>query len=246
MVIGLTSPMRRVGLAIASGVMLTIVAAGVPAPWVSAQDRFNCEDFASQAEAQAELNRTFPDDPNQLDADDDWVACEDAFGLTADEERSVIPSNLVNQGADDEPTRAPERDPAPTPTPAPAPAPPAGSSEIPADVMARVEGCAVIAISSRSVAGAGCPGVGSIAFRIPKDAPRMRGTVIINPGAAFSRNEDSSRQNASTGSVELSQPARERTKDRKRGKRVEQAQSARDSDEDQGRDRKRRGKRDDD
>jgi hypothetical protein len=36
----------------------------------------DCADFASQAEAQAELNRD-PSDPNRLDADNDGKACED-------------------------------------------------------------------------------------------------------------------------------------------------------------------------
>jgi hypothetical protein len=36
----------------------------------------NCEDFASQAEAQAVYDAN-PDDPNDLDADDDGQACEE-------------------------------------------------------------------------------------------------------------------------------------------------------------------------
>lgn len=40
-----------------------------------AQDRYDCCDFDSQQEAQAELNRD-PSDPNNLDADNDGVACE--------------------------------------------------------------------------------------------------------------------------------------------------------------------------
>ncbi|MFP5371363.1 MAG: excalibur calcium-binding domain-containing protein, partial [Actinomycetes bacterium] len=36
----------------------------------------NCEDFASQAEAQAVYDAN-PSDPNDLDADDDGQACEE-------------------------------------------------------------------------------------------------------------------------------------------------------------------------
>src|SRR5215207_4173836 len=40
-----------------------------------AQDDLNCEDFDSQEEAQAVLDRD-PSDPNNLDADNDGKACE--------------------------------------------------------------------------------------------------------------------------------------------------------------------------
>src|ERR687898_1031107 len=41
-----------------------------------AQDIRNCSSFATQEEAQAELNRD-PSDPNGLDGDNDSIACED-------------------------------------------------------------------------------------------------------------------------------------------------------------------------
>ncbi len=41
-----------------------------------AQDDQNCADFTSQAEAQAHLEAD-PSDPDNLDADNDGVACED-------------------------------------------------------------------------------------------------------------------------------------------------------------------------
>jgi hypothetical protein len=40
-----------------------------------AQDRLNCGDFDSQKEAQRELDRD-PSDPNNLDADNDGMACD--------------------------------------------------------------------------------------------------------------------------------------------------------------------------
>ena len=40
-----------------------------------AQQDLDCDDFATSAEAQAELNRD-PTDPHNLDTDDDGIACE--------------------------------------------------------------------------------------------------------------------------------------------------------------------------
>jgi hypothetical protein len=40
-----------------------------------AQDQYDCKDFSSQKEAQAELDRD-PSDPNHLDADNDGMACD--------------------------------------------------------------------------------------------------------------------------------------------------------------------------
>ncbi len=45
----------------------------------TAEEDLDCADFATQAEAQAELDAD-PSDPNDLDADADGVACEDFFG----------------------------------------------------------------------------------------------------------------------------------------------------------------------
>lgn len=47
----------------------------IVSPAAIGQQDLNCEDFDSQAEAQAEL-RSNPSDPNNLDAEDDGVACE--------------------------------------------------------------------------------------------------------------------------------------------------------------------------
>lgn len=211
----------------------------------AAQDPYNCEDFATQFEAQTELNRTYPEDPGNLDADGDWIACEDFFGLSAEEAARIIPADVVNRrpGQDDEPA------PTPVPTQAPRPTPPTGAGEIPADVLSRVEGCTVIAISSRSVAAAGCPGIGAIAFSIPDDAPRMQGRVIIDPGAPFANDSAATTQRAATRDVvERAQTADrgEQDEDRPRRKRKKLAQSAaraQDSDEEAKNDRKERKKR---
>jgi hypothetical protein len=46
-----------------------------PTRYIGQGDRYNCSDFASQAQAQAVL-RADPSDPNRLDADRDGIACE--------------------------------------------------------------------------------------------------------------------------------------------------------------------------
>lgn len=46
-----------------------------PSRYVGQGDRYNCADFASQAQAQAVL-RADPSDPNRLDTDRDGIACE--------------------------------------------------------------------------------------------------------------------------------------------------------------------------
>jgi hypothetical protein len=43
--------------------------------YIGQGDRYNCDDFTSQAQAQAVL-RAAPADPNRLDADRDGIACE--------------------------------------------------------------------------------------------------------------------------------------------------------------------------
>ena len=172
-------------------VLLTL--AGVNA---GAQADQNCEDFATQPDAQASLNSSYPEDPNRLDADKDWIACEDFFKLTDKEAARVVPANLVNAAGQStpeptpEPTLEPARDDAAPAAPAPVapPAAPAGTStriDPPADMMAQVASCEVVAVSSRSIAAAGCPGVGSIVLRPPAGTPRMRSQVIIRPGASF-------------------------------------------------------------
>jgi hypothetical protein len=92
--------MRRVTVSIAvvacwvTGLLLL---AGVAV----AQDRLNCEDFASQDEAQAVLDRD-PSDPNNLDADNDGMACDtydygdDGTGAADDQYSETPPSDVNN------------------------------------------------------------------------------------------------------------------------------------------------------
>ena len=61
-------------------VAAAMFALGMLAISSQAQDRdLDCADFATQEEAQAELERD-PTDPNGLDADDDGIACEQLSG----------------------------------------------------------------------------------------------------------------------------------------------------------------------
>jgi hypothetical protein len=176
---------QRAGLSILALVML----GGVDA---HAQADLNCDDFATQFDAQMSLNSTYPDDPNRLDADGDWIACENYFGLSAADEARVIPADRVSGAAPptptpvSEPTRTPVVDePASPQAPVPTTASVSTRIDPPADLMAQVEACEVVTVSSRSIAAAGCPGVGSIVLRPPAGTPRMRSQVIIRPGAAL-------------------------------------------------------------
>lgn len=175
----------RTGLSLLSLLTLAGMQAG-------AQADLNCGDFATQRDAQVSLNNSYPDDPNRLDADKDWIACEDFFKLTDAEAARVVPSNLVNAAGrptptpKTEPARPPKADDA-APAPLPTPASTGTSSRIdpPADLMAQVASCEVVAVSSRSIAAAGCPGVGSLVLRPPAGTPRMRSQIIIRPGASL-------------------------------------------------------------
>jgi hypothetical protein len=61
----------------------------------AAGDR-DCSDFASQADAQAAFEES-SNDEERLDADDDGIACEDAFG-TEDRQVAVYPEGGVATG----------------------------------------------------------------------------------------------------------------------------------------------------
>jgi hypothetical protein len=158
-----------------------------------AQGDLNCSDFATQEEAQAELDRTFPEDPNGLDRDVDGIACETQFGLDesdtgSDEAPSDAEEAPVPVAVAPDPLDGPVPEPEPVAAPARGPSPISGGdrlASLPADILSRVTNCTVIAVSRRGVAAAGCPGVGSLTFRIPADAPPMIPTVVINPGAAL-------------------------------------------------------------
>lgn len=80
-----------------------------------AQDQYDCASFGSQQAAQAELDRD-RSDPNNLDADDDGIACEGLIGsggadedqyttkeqpTEVDNPKSVLPDTItVKKGPD--------------------------------------------------------------------------------------------------------------------------------------------------
>jgi Excalibur calcium-binding domain len=77
--------MRRSIVLLATAVVLALWA--TPA---FAQDDQNCDDFESQAAAQAHL-RQDPSDPDQLDRDNDGIACEDHPDYPEGSARDEIP-----------------------------------------------------------------------------------------------------------------------------------------------------------
>jgi len=178
-------PLLVVGLVVVGGARPVSSAKG---------DTLNCSDFNSQAEAQAELDRTYPDDPNNLDANGNGVACEDEFNLTADEIAAITPagqssgnqssknsSNNAKSGRKSETTPEPAPTETVTAEPAPTPTPTLEDMQLPPDILNLVDGCAVISISERDVAAAGCPGAGTVVFSVPPDEPDLTPGIIIQP-----------------------------------------------------------------
>lgn len=66
-------------------------ALALPAAPAFAQTDLDCADFPSQAAAQAELRRN-PSDPNRLDEDDDFIACENFRDYPAGSARDETPA----------------------------------------------------------------------------------------------------------------------------------------------------------
>jgi len=65
----------RLHRAATAGVLTAAVLSLAMTGTAQAADK-NCGDFSSQAQAQAELDRTTPSDPHGLDGDADGVACQ--------------------------------------------------------------------------------------------------------------------------------------------------------------------------
>ena len=87
--------MRRSIVLLATAVVLALWA--TPA---FAQDDQNCDDFQSQAAAQAHL-RQDPSDPDQLDRDNDGLACEDHPDYPEGSPRDETPVGQGTGGGDD-------------------------------------------------------------------------------------------------------------------------------------------------
>jgi len=195
---------ERIHQILMAGIVLALVAIPMLDAPARAQGDLNCDDFASQEEAQAELDRTYPEDPNRIDSDEDGIACETEFGLdesapARDGGRDRADDTPVPAADTSDPLDGPVADPVPVANSSPVPTPdPVGDrlSLLPADILARVSNCTVVAVSRRGVAAAGCPGIGSLTLRIPDDAPPLSPTVVITPGAALTspRQAGASRQ----------------------------------------------------
>lgn len=88
---------RSLTLAVLAAAAMSVGFAGT----ASAAD-LNCDDFASQADAQANLVAN-PTDPNRLDADDDGLACENyayaAGSPTSNEGQAVVVAQVPNRPA---------------------------------------------------------------------------------------------------------------------------------------------------
>jgi hypothetical protein len=67
---------HRIAATLGGSLVFLVILAACFAHKAAAQDDLNCSDFTYQEEAQAEYNRD-PSDPNNLDADNDGIACED-------------------------------------------------------------------------------------------------------------------------------------------------------------------------
>jgi hypothetical protein len=106
-----------VGLVVASIALWFLWSAMSPAV---AQD-LNCSDFDFQEEAQDELDSN-SSDPNNLDDDNDGIACEtlprEATGPAGNRDDTTTPSPRPS------PSPSPRPSPPPSPSPAPRPAPP--------------------------------------------------------------------------------------------------------------------------
>ena len=85
--------MRRRTTAAAGVVITAALSFGVPGTAGAAD--LDCSDFDTQAEAQASFDST-PGDPNDLDSDDDDVACETLPGGTAAEDNTTIGTAQVS------------------------------------------------------------------------------------------------------------------------------------------------------
>ena len=88
-------------------------------PMASAQDLLNCDGLDSQAEAQDERRTDDPADPNNLDDDDDGIACE---ALLPQKMRTRFPAPEASSSRDnrinkEQPKDQPKGQPKPKPQP---------------------------------------------------------------------------------------------------------------------------------
>jgi len=88
------SQLRTIRTVSAAVLLAGAVSFSVAGP-AAAQNQFNCKDFTTQQQAQAELDKTPGRDPNRLDANHNGKACEDLPRAAT----SNNPSTPSSQGA---------------------------------------------------------------------------------------------------------------------------------------------------
>jgi hypothetical protein len=206
---------HRRPLLIAAGLCVAIVAGFVIAPrLVAAQMQYDfngdgkvtCADFQEQypttyTDEATNALQQYPQALAQLNGNpkENAVACEGQPASADPPKKSTATPTPTPTPARTTATATATPQPTATPaTTAPASSP-AGTTEVPADIMARVQGCAVVAISGHDVVGAGCPGVGAVAFTIPDTAPPMGDTVIMEPSSPLAASAPAAPRATSAG-----------------------------------------------
>lgn len=121
----------RLAPKLAIAMLIVLAGFGLRAGWefmptAAAQNTRNCDDFSSQAQAQQNL-REHPDDPNNLDADNDGIACDTtAYPDPARDENPVPRSGgTTSPGPPPGPSEPPPPGPSEPPPPGPS-GPPSG------------------------------------------------------------------------------------------------------------------------
>ena len=92
-----------VALVLASGFTLRVAweeLANPSTPALAQEDQYDCASFDGQESAQAELERN-PDDPSNLDPDDDGQACED-YSYGEDDSTTTTTSTSTSSATEDQ------------------------------------------------------------------------------------------------------------------------------------------------
>jgi hypothetical protein len=104
-------------------IALVVIVAGLGLRWAweftpiaEAQSTLNCDDFNSQADAQANL-RSNPSDPNKLDADKDGIACQTTRYADSARDEDSVPRDGSTAGPNPPPSPRPGTSPPPNPSP---------------------------------------------------------------------------------------------------------------------------------
>ena len=101
--------MRKLGFLAVTSMLGTLVLA----PAALAQDDLNCDDFATAADATAAMR---PGDPDNLDANDNGIACEDSLPAGGDDSTSSATSEAEDDNSATSTASAEADDESSTPT----------------------------------------------------------------------------------------------------------------------------------